>query len=405
MKDKFDREHIRQHNRMLILSRIRRSGTTTRTDIGDMTGLSPATVTTITAELMASGLLKEEPDRISVCTKGRPRLTLSLMKDAAFVVCGAITFNQLNLYLCGFDGSVYDQRQVQFNSFKTTSADLTPILLDQLRDLLQANHVDRSRLGEINISIQGVIGEKEGAVLWSPALADGHFKLAPVIEEAFGVPCRLANDTNMITEALHWVDPARYNGTFAVILLHQGVGMGLFIDNELYSGQTGTAAEFGHSIHIPEGDRCRCGKRGCLEAYLGDYAILREASGAGGTAEEEEFYGQSNAFNRLIEKAMAGDGPARAAFEKAGKALGIGIGRVISLFDPGRIVLTGPTMRAYPLMETSLREGFSETMASNLDTLLELEVLHWSPDLIRQGMIAQSLARVDETLSFNVKQL
>ena len=65
----------------------------------------------------------------------------------------------------------------------------------------------------------------------------------------------------------------------AVVFIGYGVGMGLILNGQVYHGPTGAAAEFGHMNHLPGGPLCRCGRRGCVEAYAADYSILRWASG------------------------------------------------------------------------------------------------------------------------------
>ena len=74
-------------------------------------------------------------------------------------------------------------------------------------------------------------------------------------------------------------DPERYRNDFIAILLSHGIGMGMVLRGELFTGTQSSGGEFGHMIHRPGGALCRCGRRGCIEAYAGNYAIWRNAQG------------------------------------------------------------------------------------------------------------------------------
>lgn len=233
-------------------------------------------------------------------------------------------------------------------------------------------------------------------VAWSPAFAGRKIPIVGPLHQAFGAECYISNDTNMITEALHWSDPNRYSGTFAVIMLDYGVGMGLYLNNQLFSGASGTAAEFGHANHIPGGALCRCGKRGCLEAYLSDYALVRSASHLPDTTDPITIKAGVSGLARLIELAGSGDLDACTAFHEAGRVLGYGLARVIAMIDPKRVVLTGAAMRAFAFMEKGMWEGLEEALVADLRNNFSLDVMPWNEDFIRSGLIAQSMERLDK---------
>jgi predicted NBD/HSP70 family sugar kinase len=90
-------------------------------------------------------------------------------------------------------------------------------------------------------------------------------------QKASGIPCSIANNANMIAEALLGMDRNKYSGTTAVVFMGHGIGLGLILNGSVYSGATGRAAEFGHMNHLPDGPLCRCGRHGCLEAFSADW--------------------------------------------------------------------------------------------------------------------------------------
>jgi predicted NBD/HSP70 family sugar kinase len=174
-----------------------------------------------------------------------------------------------------------------------------------------------------------------------------------------------------------------------------GVGMGLIIDGAVYHGPTGAAAEFGHMNHLPHGALCRCGRRGCVEAYAADYAIARAASGTPETAKPLETGVAEETMLGFEAAARRGDPLAAKAFQMAGEALGYGIARLIAILSPGRVVLAGPGTRAIALIEPSLRRAIEDGVVDALRRNVEIEVVPIATDIIIQGTIDGALRHLD----------
>jgi len=369
-----------------------------RIDLGQITRLSPATVTAITSDLLDQGLIlsleSEEPKTPQA--RGRPRTLLKLNPDAAFIIGARLSVNNIDLSLVDFAGEVVREKRTKFDSAAADASSFPEILITAISNFLKEAGVQRGRVQEIGIAAQGVVETETGQVAWSPAFAGRKIPIVSPLQDAFGAQCYISNDTNMITEALHWSDPNRYSGTFAVIMLDYGVGMGLYLNNQLFSGASGTAAEFGHANHIPGGALCRCGKRGCLEAYLSDYALVRAATHLPEDTDPMTIRAGVRGLAQLLEKAASGDENALKAFHEAGRVLGYGVARVIAMIDPKRLVLTGAAMRAFSFMEKGMQDGLEEALVADLRNNFSLDVMPWNENFIRSGLIAQSMERLDK---------
>ncbi|WP_051644936.1 ROK family protein [Labrenzia sp. DG1229] len=398
MTRKADRDQIRRQNRSIVLQALRRGGSMARIDLGQITRLSPATVTAITSDLLDQGLIlsleSEEPKTPQA--RGRPRTLLKLNPDAAFIIGARLSVNNIDLSLVDFAGDVVRDKRTKFDSASADASSFPEILITAISNFLVEAGVQRGRVQEIGIAAQGVVETETGQVAWSPAFAGRKIPIVSPLQDAFGAQCYISNDTNMITEALHWSDPNRYSGTFAVIMLDYGVGMGLYLNNQLFSGASGTAAEFGHANHIPGGALCRCGKRGCLEAYLSDYALVRSATHLPEDTDPMTIRAGVRGLAQLLDKAASGDENALKAFHEAGRVLGYGVARVIAMIDPKRLVLTGAAMRAFSFMEKGMRDGLEEALVADLRNNFSLDVMPWNEDFIRSGLIAQSMERLDK---------
>jgi predicted NBD/HSP70 family sugar kinase len=404
----------RQPSQIAILRYLRIHGPAARIDIGTATGLSPATVTSLTAELMAQGLVKEIQGASNGSsaaanghgsTRGRPKVLLDLVPSAACVIGVKITINLIELALGNFKGDIEHSSQHRINtrdldetSLITTLCVLIDAFIEKHRDV-----TGQSPVG-IGIAVQGVADSNSGEIMWSPALRHRQMAVTEPLRRRYGDNVLMSNDANCIATAITQNTNIRGNGDFAVIMLGYGIGMGLVLNGAVYNGHFGAAAEFGHMKYQPDGPLCNCGKRGCLEAYIGDYAILRDAS----TLIDLPADSDNQTVNRLhpsedqmmdlVSKARAGQEDFADLFRHVGTVLGYGIANLIALLGPERIFITGSGARAYDLMEPEIHRSLQNAQVPELRRGPKIIHLPWDKDIAMQGAIGQSLLRHDESM-------
>ncbi|WP_244300825.1 ROK family protein [Roseibium hamelinense] len=256
---------------------------------------------------------------------------------------------------------------------------------------------------EINVAFPGVVQTDEGVVSWSPFSPDQALPVSKTLQERFGCPSFVSNDTNMVAAALHWKEPEKYRQNFAVVLLDKGLGMALFLDGKLYSGANGMAGELGHCCHIPEGALCRCGRQGCLEAYLGSYALFRQASNLPQNTLPQDIVEPDGFVESLIRQAETGHPETLSLFERAGVNLGIGIGRLKAILDPDAFVVTGTSAQAMPFMKGGIEKALAQTLPPGLNQSLVVDVLPWDTDYVFKGLLASTIERLDYSkMSFSL---
>ena len=140
--------------------------------------------------------------------------------------------------------------------------------------------ISQKKISAIGVGISGIVNYETGVVAWSPLLEELDTPLGDIFSTYFKTPVCIDNDANVLTLAELWFGAGRALSNFAVITIEHGVGMGFVSDNRLFRGAHSMGLELGHSKVQLDGALCRCGQRGCLEAYLADYALAREASTA-----------------------------------------------------------------------------------------------------------------------------
>lgn len=401
MQNKADTELVRRQNRGLVLAALRRLGPLARVELGEETGLSPATISAITGDLLSENVIvaAEGDERAARASgRGRPRVALTLNPDAAYVLGVNVVLNHVTLILADFAGRTRDRTSLKIDTYHAGRQAFGPNLAEVLRNYLHRHAVPRDRVSEISIAAQGVIDATCGRILWSPAFAEGDIPVAVPIAEALDIPCNMSNDVDRVARALNWQDPKRFGGTFAVIFIAHGVGMGMFIEGKPFGGAFGAGAEFGHVNHIPGGALCRCGRRGCLEAYVADYAVYRAIENLPPDVPPNEINPDTEAMRRFEERARAGDDRVRMAYRQAGMALGYGLARLIAIINPERVVFTGRGLGAYSLMEEGFDMGLQEGLVPDLLAMTEIEIMPADYDLVEVGILASALQRLDREI-------
>ncbi|WP_417813100.1 ROK family protein [Thalassospira alkalitolerans] len=402
-----DHDTPRQPSQIAILRFLRVHGPAARIDIGNATGLSPATVTSLTADLIAQGLVQETQSAATSTgsqgtTRGRPKVLLDLVPSAAYVIGIKLTINLIEIALGNFKGEIEHSIQHSINTRDLDDTSLVATLCDLIDQFIADNDTlaKRPPIG-IGIAIQGVADSNSGEIIWSPALRHRQIAVTKPLRERYGGIVQMSNDANCIATAITQNNDLGGKGDFAVIMLGYGVGMGLVLNGAVYNGHFGAAAEFGHMKYQPDGPLCNCGRRGCIEAYIGDYAILRDASGLIDLPNANSLHPSEDQMMDLVKRARNGDEGLADLFRHAGKVLGYGIANLIALLGPERILITGSGARAYDLMEPEIDRGLREAQVPELRNGPKIIHLPWNKDLALQGAIGQSLLRHDESIFAN----
>ncbi|HEX6791907.1 MAG TPA: ROK family protein, partial [Candidatus Krumholzibacteria bacterium] len=214
----------------------------------------------------------------------------------------------------------------------------------------------------VGIGCAGLFDERRGVLTASPNLKEWeHAPLARIASRTFSVPILIQNDASCAAYGEAAVRRAR-GRDLILITLGTGVGGGIVMDGHLVRGANGYGGEIGHISVDPDGPLCRCGSRGCLEAFAGSYGIVRAARAHGGPK------GRLTAWDVTL-AAREGKLWAKAAIREAGTALGIAIGILLNTLNPSVIVLGGGGAGGFDLLEPHVRRAlvrhaFRETITA-----------------------------------------
>lgn len=385
----------REYGRRRLLAEIRKAGRVPRIELAGRTGISRATVTTITAELLQTGLIEEVPrDEDSAdARRGRPRVDLKIRGAARLVAGIKISHRSLSLVLMDFEGREVGHLETGLSRAVQSPEALAGDLARAVEQLSRQAGRDPQALSGVGIGIAGIIAAEEGFVHWSPSLDRRNVDFAQVVSARLGLPVVIDNDANLVAMAEKSFGLGQGHSDFIVVTIESGVGMGLVLGGALYRGARGCGAEFGHTkVHL-DGALCRCGQRGCLEAYVADYALLREARLLPG-GEEGEADGAR--IERLLEAARNGDATARSIVERAGRMFAMGLANLINIFDPELVILAGEQMQFDHLYAEAVIEEMRKSIVQVDKPPPEVVIHKWGNLMWAHGAAAYALDKVSD---------
>ncbi|TCO56051.1 ROK family transcriptional regulator [Actinocrispum wychmicini] len=346
-----------------ILGLLGTQGPISRADIARSTGLSPATITQVTKDLLARGLVEE---LASVPSRGgRPARLLGLVARTGMALGAKVTADHVALVTVELDGSVRTSTVHPFDPRDPSS--IGAILATALDGLV---------LG-VGVGVPGSVDAQASGVVDAPTLGWHDVKLGQRLRDRLGVPVLVDNDVNTLAAAERLYGVGRQHSSYLVVTIGRGVGCGIVVDGAIYRGAAGGAGEIGHIPLTDDGPRCGCGATGCLEAYIGSAGLLRTARASG-------VVGPRGRLSTLLKAARDGDQAARAVYAEAGRLLGRTLAGVVHTVDPEVVVLMGEGVDAWEFWQP----GFEPALRNRLLPArrdLSVVVEPWSEDQWARG--------------------
>jgi len=370
---------IREINQASVLNVVRTHGPLSRTDIATFTQLSLPTISGITADLIEEGLIYEQATGTS--TGGRRPILLALNPHAGYVVGIKLTEAVAIAALTDLEATIVAEHREPMRSHG--SEDVVAVIAAAVTALAEAA-AGRPIYG-VGVGIGGVIDSQQGIVRYATYLGWRGLPLRRLLEQRLLLPVVIDNDVNALTAAEQWFGAGRGVNNFFVVSLGRGVGMGMVLDGQLFRGAGGGAGEFGHVTIVPDGPRCACGKRGCLEALISEPALLQQVAATTGRDVD---------ISTAINLAHHGDGSVRAIFTSAGRTLGMAVANIVNTLNPALIIVGGEGTRAGTLLldplEATLREHCFDGLGDDVRVVSE----PWGDEAWARGAASMLLAEL-----------
>ncbi|MFE6890869.1 ROK family protein [Streptomyces sp. NPDC057694] len=385
---------LRRNNRATVLSKLYFEGPLSRQELGPLTALSSGSISNVVSELVADGLVEEAGSVDS--DGGRPRTLLRVAPGSGHLAGVDVGETRVRVEL--FDLSLNELARVEapLPDGRYDAEGVVRLIADGLTRVVAEAAVTPASLIGVGIGVPGIVDASgpEGAVVHGQTIgwdavpleamlrADGELLAEP--------PLFVDNGAKTLGRAEMWFGAGRGARNAVITLIGSGVGACVIADGVPYQGSSSSAGEWGHTVLRVGGRECRCGARGCLEAYVGAEALLERwrESGGGWSSPDEE-----GALAELLE-----DPSAAGLLDETAEFLGAGIADLVNLFNPERIVVGGwaglllgprliePVRRAAAAY--ALRHPFAQTT---------VELGRLGTDAVTVGAATLPLARFLET--------
>ncbi|MCA9839200.1 MAG: ROK family transcriptional regulator [Trueperaceae bacterium] len=374
------RDAIRTLNRRAVLSAIHQHGQVSRIDLAAELELSPSALTIITSEFIEAGLVFEAHTGSSTSV-GRKPILLEINYDQAFVIGVKVSNSYITTALTNLNASVVAWSTEPVKELKPEA--IAQQIDVAYKQLLKSHKIPLEKVVGLGLGLPGIVEPGSEYYRYSALFGWRDVPLKQVLETQLGLPVLVDNDVNALAAAEAWFGSGQNHDSFLVLTLGRGVGLGIVMNGQVYRGPKGGAGEFGHVTLFPEGELCSCGKRGCIEAYLADEALLRDA---------RKLHPDIKTPDELIH--LAREIPEiREMFEVAGERLGFALSSLVNIFAPSLIILSGEGMRAKEFMVPKALDVMKAQSFGDLAKDLEVKIEVWGDDAWARGAAGLAASR------------
>lgn len=343
-------ELIRNINNNLILESILNYGPISRADLSKKLNLTKATISAIVQDLIDHSLVIEIGSKDTHV--GRKPILLCFNQKCAYAI--SIDLNAEYIAVCLSD---LKGEKIYSSHYKNNLDSET--LLEKLKAIIKhiITLVPDSKYGVVGITvgIHGITFNNE--IIFTPYYNLTGLDIASDLNNTFNIPVYIENEANLsvIGEKAFFNDYSN----IVNISIHTGVGLGLIIDNKLYTGYNGFAGEFGHSIVVPNGKPCPCGNNGCLEQYVSETSLLRHYSQLKGCEIKD--------IDVLISDYLYGDIEANQVIKSFIDYMSIAVNNILNTFNPHIIIINSAVTTYLPNIIEKIKNSMNSRMSKYIN--------------------------------------
>ena len=256
-----------------ILRLLRKHGSMSRAELARKSGLSGAALSKMASKMLAAGYVKE--GNLKQGGIGRPSVMLSIQNGAAYVAGIHISANQVQIVLMDVLGKVVTLRECDYDNSREDIDEIVAGAAKRTNEMILRSGIDRRKFIAVGISLPGIIDSelRRMKIFKRGEWLEADF--ASQVERHLGVPAIISHNVSAMAmaENLYGSGASGQNKTFLFVYMRAGIGAGYIVDGKLFRPHDGSSIELGHVFASGNGERCRCGAVGCLEAVCSEEAV------------------------------------------------------------------------------------------------------------------------------------
>lgn len=363
---------IKKINSKNILNIIRKRGPISRSEIAEITGLTPATITNITSELIDNNLIIEGESGDS--SGGRKPIMLRIRCDYYRVIGVYLGSRKIKIIASDLMANTKYKKEIPYEKKPLTADEALEIIKNEIISINEKYLAKGKKVVGVGIGIHGLVDSNKGVSIFAPNLGWRNINIVETLEKATDIPVYIDNNTRTMGLGERWFGTGKNVSSFFCLNVEYGIGGSLFIADNSFSGVSFGAGEIGHTTVDVNGEICSCGNRGCLETIASVKALTKMAFL--GYAEHKNssiFEGQDVKSpddilpEKIFESARMGDEFAISLIRRIGENIGIGIANIINTLNPELVIINGGIISTGeilldPIVETVRKKGFSNSV-------------------------------------------
>lgn len=389
---------VKTHNLQALLLILLHHAHISRVELARQTALSSTTITNLTSELLAEGIIVEEdsPQPSEVRRVGRPRTMLRLVPDARYAVGVHIGIGLLRVAVTNLHAEMVHNRIAHFE-LQTSPEDVLSQMGDLIETTLAESGVDLNKVLGVGVGASGLVDYWRGVNVFAARLNWHEVPIAEILEQRLGLPICVDNNVRCMALGEAYFGVGKGVGLLAFVYGRVGVGSGLVVNGQVFRGGGAGAGEIGHMAMLGEGgERCTCGNRGCLETLVSERVLIRRAQKlarekpAGLLATYLAKADEDNLIDAIFQAACDGDDGTQALISDLAHSLGIALSNLVNVINPELIILGGLFAQGCDLILPVAERTMRDTAFAGLGEHVQVQTTSfgWRAGLIGAAALA-----------------
>jgi predicted NBD/HSP70 family sugar kinase len=372
-----NKERMKAENRRLVL-RLLHAASLSRAELSKNTHLTQAAISVIVEELMAEGIVFE-CGKAEQAQLGRKPVKLEINPRWGYMLGISIDHDGFELGIMDINGNIIGQAvSLPYISSPQEALDT---ICSHAMNLISVTPIDEKRIIGLGAIAPGPVDTKNGIILNAPGFDSWHY-LNLRQELARRLPYRvfIQHNANALARAEYSFGIGKHYKSFALLAINAGIGLGMMLNERIYTGLNGMGCEIGHTSVDINGRLCTCGSRGCLEAYASTAAVLYDVN---------RYRKDIHTWKDFMDCVAAGDPLCRRMLDMQAGYLAHAIINLNNLLELETVIITGLALYRGELLVDLIQNRVSGSLLSNQANplLIQLSPLKENSTVIAAGAV------------------
>jgi predicted NBD/HSP70 family sugar kinase len=342
-------KHIRKLNTKSIINIIREENIVTKSDIAKKINISQQAINNIVTELIRKKLVLEAGLRKSTKEGGKRPVLLKFNENAGYIIGAMMGLKKIKGVLANYNADIIVEKFFK-NNIRAGHEEIISSMIEMFEEMIKDAGIEKNKVLGIGIGVPGIVDEKSGVIRLLPYMYNWeNIKIAKIIKDRMGIGVYVSNENRVRSYGEKMFGLAKKVDNFAVILTGYGIGGGFFTNDECITGKNLFAGEFGHIKLSPDGPKCVCGNKGCLNALANTVRINNLVKEYMNLSEFKDSilarkYRDNNfkvESKTLFECFYDGDNLAKKIVDEISYWLGVAVSIIVAVIDPELIIISG----------------------------------------------------------------